>query len=175
MCILGFLTVFLKKDTEETILWSEAQRITWEDFKGQPDNDTDAAAITASGLSYDLSASIGKRGKVDVVCTVSAYFYPYESWFKQQYADGNILSHERLHFDITELMARKFRKRIEEGEFTKNVKMEVKQIYKEVNASLDSLQNAYDLETHFSIDKEKQLLWQIKVAKELEATKKYKR
>lgn len=165
-----FCLAFSVTNEDQPFLWSNSKRIVWEDFKGKPDDRSNAVAITASGLSYDLSAQIIK-GKVIADCKVGAYFYPQESWFRPEHADNHTLNHERLHFDITELMARKFRKRLAKATFTKNVKKEVKDIYHEVNKSLDSLQNAYDTETRYSIDAEKQMTWQVKIARELDATK----
>ncbi|SFU43937.1 protein of unknown function [Pustulibacterium marinum] len=170
------LLAFTTKDSrrEEAIVWNGYQRLSWKDFQGVPDLSTDAAAVTASGLSYDLSASISKNEIVVVNCKVSAFFYPTESWFKPEFADDHILAHEQLHFDITELMARKFRKRIAETKFSKNVKAEVKTIYNQMNKSLDSLQTAYDASANYSMNKKAQLSWQKKINKELLQLNSYK-
>lgn len=164
---------FVPNNEDNPMLWSDSKRIIWDDFKGNPDQNTNAVAITASGMSYDFTAKI-ENDVVKVDCRIGAYFYPYESWFKPSLASEYTLEHERLHFDISELMARKFRKRLQTEHFTKDVKKEMRAIYHEMANSLDSLQNAYDTETNYSINKEQQAVWHLKIAKELETSGEYK-
>ena len=77
------------------------------------------------------------------------------------------MSHEQLHFDISELYARKMRNRLASTSFTQNVKAEVKQIYKEVLEELEEFQNLYDDQTNFSRDVEQQLIWNNKIEEAL--------
>ncbi len=73
------------------------------------------------------------------------------------------LSHEQLHFDISELFARRMRERLATGTFTQNVKAEVKSIYREILEELEVFQDLYDNQTNFSRDMEQQLLWNAKI------------
>ena len=54
---LGFF--LLHSDVMEELSWSENYKLNWDDFKGQPNQDTDAVAVTASGITF--SYSINKR------------------------------------------------------------------------------------------------------------------
>ena len=150
----------------ETIAWSPENILTWEDFKGKaPDNDR-AAATTASGISYQFSTS-GSSGEIELDYLVSTFFYPNKSWYQPSLCDSLILSHEQLHFDISELYARKMRNRLASSSYTENVKAEVKQIYKEVLEELEAFQNLYDDQTNFSRDLEHQLIWNNKIEEAL--------
>ena len=150
----------------DTIIWQEGSKLTWEDFKGKPPLKDRAAATTASGITYRYSASqVG--GKMEVDFRVSTYFYPQKSWYQPSLCDSVILGHEQLHFDISELYARKLKDRLNAREYSKNIKAEVRKIYKEVVEELNIFQNKYDSETNFSRDKEKQNLWEIKIHKML--------
>lgn len=151
---------------EPAISWSEHYRLSWKDFRGKPDKGSDIAAITASGISYELSATI-KGSKVDVDCKIAANFYPEKSWYKKELADSIVLAHEQLHFDITELHARKFKKAIDKAVFTENVKQEMNLIYDRINRELDAYQHRYDTATDYSRDPEKQHEWGKKIAREL--------
>ncbi len=144
---------------DETIAWNDVYHLTWSDFRGKPNYDTDAAAVTASGISYTLAATlINKKAKVD--CKVNAFFYPERSWYKKELSDSVILSHERLHFDITELYARKMRSIINSKEFDHHVKSSIRKIYREINTELDSMQQAYDAATDYSRNLEQQIQWE---------------
>ena len=67
------------------------------------------------------------------------------------------------HFDISELYARKMRKRLEATHFSRNVKAEVKAIYREILKELSDFQSTYDEETNFSRNREQQLRWNQKI------------
>ena len=146
----------------ETIAWSEDRKLTWEDFKDKAPKNARAAATTASGITYQFSTS-GTRDKMVIDYEVSTFFYPNKSWYQPQLCDSLILSHEQLHFDISELFARRMRERLETGTFTQNVKAEVKSIYREILEELEAFQDLYDNQTNFSRDMEQQLLWNAKI------------
>ena len=150
----------------ETMAWSQENKLTWEDFKGKTPNNARAAATTASGISYQFSTS-GSNGEIELDYLVSTFFYPDKSWYQPSICDSLILSHEQLHFDISELYARKMRNRLASTSFTQNVKAEVKQIYKEVLEELEEFQNLYDDQTNFSRDLEQQLIWNNKIEEAL--------
>lgn len=157
---------FLSAQEYETIAWSE-KKLTWKDFKGEPPLSDRVAATTASGISYQFSTS-GTRDSYKIDFEISTHFYPNKSWYKPELCDAVILSHEQLHFDISELFARKLRKEFSEATFTpENVKRKIRALYRKNNEELSDFQNRYDAETNFSRNREKQLIWNKKIAKEL--------
>ncbi|GMN08269.1 hypothetical protein MTsPCn5_36580 [Croceitalea sp. MTPC5] len=151
---------------EETLAWSWERRLTWNDFKGRVPPDAVPAATTASGISYKYSANL-LHHEVDLDFTVDAFFYPDESWYKPEVCDDLILSHEQLHFDISELFARKMRLKLERTAFTENVKSEIRKIYKETLKELSDFQDQYDWETNFSRNTKAQLEWNSRIAEAL--------
>lgn len=162
---IGFLLLSGNQEEEETVLWQPTRKLNWSNFKGKPANNR-AAAVTASGLTYTIS-TLTKNGVITVTFDVSAYFYPDKSWYRPEVCDSVILSHEQLHFDITELFARKFRAQLKTKKFTSNAKNEVGVLYKQINRELHTFQERYDAETNFSRDREKQLSWNKTIAEKL--------
>ena len=57
-------------------LWLGVIRIklSWENFKGEPKTDTDAVAVTASGITFSYSMSRSESRIVDFSATVEAHF-----------------------------------------------------------------------------------------------------
>ncbi|NNE76815.1 MAG: DUF922 domain-containing protein, partial [Pricia sp.] len=108
-----------------------------------------------------------KEGRMYLEFTVGSKFFPNKSWYQPELCDAVILSHEQLHFDISELYARKMRKRLAESQFTQNIKAEVKAIYKDVLRELNNFQNKYDRETDFSRNLNQQLIWNKMIANAL--------
>ena len=123
--------------------------------------------MTASGITYEFS-SIETDGKLQLDIEISTHFYPEESWYQPALVNGVILSHEQLHFDISELFARKMRKIVAETNFTSNVKAEIKKIYRDILKELSAFQKKYDFETNFSRNIEKQLEWNRKISEALD-------
>lgn len=160
------LTVANAQDIEKP--WKAGEKLSWSDFKGAPDHNHPYAAITYSGMSYGFSAEI-INGKVWVNYDVKSFFVANKSWVKRWYSnDKGLLKHEQLHFDITELFARKFRKRLSEMNFTENVKAEIKAVYQQITDEKVKLQKLYDVETDHSKNKQNQNNWDLKINSELQ-------
>jgi len=165
-CILLLISVSVFAQEEEVIPWSAERKLQWSDFKGTYLKTEWAAATTASGISYSFK-TFEKDDQWYLDFKVNCEFFPQKSWYQPKLCDSLILSHEQLHFDIAELHARKMRKRIASTTFTKNVKKEVREIYKDILKELMIFQNKYDRETNFSRDRPKQLLWNKMIAEAL--------
>ncbi|SNY99390.1 DUF922 domain-containing protein [Flagellimonas pacifica] len=165
-CFLFFSFLGFSQEIEEGVLWSPELRLTWSDFRGKVPPASVPAATTASGISYKYSANLIHH-EVELDFEVNAFFYPNESWYKPEVCDDLILSHEQLHFDISELFARKMRDKLERTSFSDNVKAEIRKIYREILEELQKFQEQYDWETNFSRNAQKQLEWNKKIAEAL--------
>ena len=112
---IGFITLmsfsFVKDDF---ILWQENKKLKIQDFKAD-NKDTIKVnrqqflgAISAIRIEYS-SFQRNKNSVPDF--SIKTYFDPNESWMllKNDY----VLQHEQIHFDLTELYARKMRKSVE--------------------------------------------------------------
>ena len=112
---IGFITLmsfsFVK---DEFILWQENKKLKIQDFKAD-NKDTIKVnrqqflgAISAIRIEYS-SFQRNKNSVPDF--SIKTYFDPNESWMllKNDY----VLQHEQIHFDLTELYARKMRKSVE--------------------------------------------------------------
>jgi len=156
----------IRLQAQEEVAWKPNINLSWKDFKGEVPQGSGAAATTASGISYRFS-TYHEMGKMKLDYEVYAFFYPTESWYKPEICNDVTLSHERLHFDISELFARKMDKEIAQSTFTKNVKQEVRAIYKKTLRELNKFQNQYDLETDYSRNVPQQKRWIAKIQQAL--------
>ncbi len=171
------ITIFLlviHPASENQLVWDANYRLSWSDFVGEPQEDSDAVAITASGLSSSFSARTSSTNLLDYSVSVIAHFYPDRSWYKPEKVNEIVLAHEQLHFDITELNARKLRKSITDSNFTLNIKSQMNQLVDKTNKDLEIMQELYDSESNFSMDVESQKKWQLYVKDELERLSNYK-
>lgn len=167
-----FFSVILFQDSP-TISWDLDNRLEWNDFKGKPKPRNNSVAVTASGITFSYSTKKSDTRLIDYDYTVSADFYPNKSWCLKERVDTNILNHERLHFDITELHARMFRQRIEKTRFTLNINVQMQRLHNTINKELEAFQNKYDAETRHSQNLEKQQEWQTKIIEALNKLSRY--
>ena len=112
---IGFISLmsfsFVKDDF---ILWQENKKLKIQDFKADNKDTVKVnrqqflGAISAIRIEYS-SFQRNKNSVPDF--SIKTYFDPNESWMllKNDY----VLQHEQIHFDLTELYARKMRKSIE--------------------------------------------------------------
>jgi len=173
--ILFSLFLFLvSPNTEDTLLWRDDLKLTWKDFKGKKDVQTDAVAVTASGITFAYSVRKANSRIVDFNANIEAHFYPNKSWVISELADDYILAHEQLHFDITELHVRKFRQQISQVKVSQNLDRVLNGLHQNINKELATMQNQYDAESNNSINKEAQAKWIVYVLKELKKYEAFK-
>lgn len=153
---------------EKQISWHPDRRLEVANFQASTAH-RPGQASSASGFGYTLSSS-PIQGRH--VVTVSSTFYPRESYFKAGEDSLFILEHEQIHFDITELFARKFLQRIlEEVNTAEEVHFQLQRIQRGLQSEWDIYQNAYDASTYE--EPHRQSEWKEKVWQELEALSAY--
>ena len=159
---------------EMKLMWEEAKPLTWADFQGTPNPNNPFQANTNSGISYSWSFK-ASGDEVTFASEVFCFFLPKGSWVRPGKASTNLLAHEQLHFDITELHARKLRKELEN--FTavgsKDMKKLLGDIYKKIDAERKLMQERYDRETDHSQKEKVQEEWQQKIEAELAALEEF--
>ena len=173
--LLGILSSFSGSrelnfaDHSDRIYWSATAPLTWEDFKGSPDwKNRFASAISSTGIIYKYRCS---NGIISV--SVESMFIKSESWVKSAALTSYHLKHEQLHFDITELYARKLRKELNQRIYYCG---EEKLLEKLVNTKLsewDTEQKVYDKQTRHSLNEESQVVWNEFVQSQLDAYQEY--
>lgn len=173
--ILLITCCFLSIQKDEPVLsWNESYQLTWVDFKSKPNNRVSATAVTASGITFGFSITESNSNPISFTTEVHAHFYPEKSWFKSELANNHVLGHEQLHFDITELHARKFRQHISKLKISNTIKKDLRNLHNEMNKALEVMQNNYDAETNFSRHVEFQSKWQLYIDEELKKLSDYK-
>jgi hypothetical protein len=143
---------------EELIDWSASRRLDWNDYKGPPKSNSDAAAATTSYLGIEYNFSNDK-----VTYKIACRFSKNKSWVLHK--TDHILGHEQGHFDITEIFARKLNKETGEYKFNKRTyQKDLQKIYNDIVDEKEKLQNQYDHETDYSRNAEKQAAWLVTIA-----------
>lgn len=148
-------------DTEsDRLQWKASEKLVWADFQGVPDYGNDKiAALTSSAILYRHYCA--EDGKLAV--SVEAVFRKADSWVKPEAMTPHYLEHEQLHFDITELYARKLRKEFAKYDFECSEKWHLERVANQVLADWRNKEKEYDWDTKYSLDEPRQRKWLFKV------------
>jgi hypothetical protein len=164
--ILISINCFAQSESD-TIYWSQENRLSWEDFQGVPDTDSNefkyASAVTVARI-------IAKSYWEDDLPNfdVLAYFIKSRSWTYGGLSDS-LLIHEQLHFDITELYARKIRKKV--SELRENNIQDINIYSSEIKEYIENWRKEgrkYDNETKHGLDSDCQKKWENRINEQLE-------
>lgn len=171
--VLLFLVCVPTSEKEEKITWQEGRKLSWSDFKGTPSGPSDYVASTNSGVSFSFSYS-EQNGKGIVEFTVLSNFYPNLSWYRPTRVSEYILEHEQMHFDISELYARKLRKALSKIPQNREFKEVAEVVYEQNEWERSQTQEQYDLESDHSNHRENEYRWRDFIAEQLNAYESWK-
>lgn len=160
------LNVYSQVRDDSTILWSSSERIKWSDFRGKCDsvhrtfNGRFSKALSATGLKFFVVENDSNQECYEL----RSLFYCYDSW--KSVTSEALLDHERGHFDLTEVCARRLRKRLLRlSELGQSISLS-----RELDLALnwyDSISDKYDHQTRYGTDFPKQVHWGKEIAKSL--------
>lgn len=164
------LLIGTSTDTPDIIYWDKDYKLTWDDFEGTPRFDYESiSALTSSGIVHYKGCKDGK-----IIYKIQAYFEKHESWVKDEARTDHHLEHEQLHFDITELYTRKLRKALTQRVFMCGEEADFEIFTESLVEGWQSEQQAFDLLTRHSMDREAQQEWVAKIHAELAELEAYK-
>ena len=170
--VVGFLALTLTSSSDSTdlIYWDKHSPLSWSDFEGHPRYEFESiSAITSSGIMHFGGCEDGK-----LIYKINAYFEKKESWVKKEALTDHHLIHEQIHFDITELYARRLKKILSQRTFTCEERSEFERIISNTLELWQNEQNNYDILTRHSMDKEEQLAWFYRIQMEISLLDAYK-
>ena len=135
----------------DLVKWDAHNRISWDNFPVKDTNDRFAAeANTFFKANFFLKND-------SVFCQVVTYLNAERSWRKPSlHLDEYGIKHEQVHFDITEIFARKIRKELIENDVNEHG---VEKIYYANAKECREFQQLYDNETRHSLDERNQKRW----------------
>lgn len=171
--ILAFNSLLITaQQKKEKIAWDHNRLLSWSDFKAKPEILSSFTANTNSGIGYGWDYST-ESGSPEFSYTVSCNFYPNLSWVKKPADPQYLLAHEQLHFDISELHARKLNKALSEYEPGRSVRLDLKQLYNRIESERVAMQKRFDKETQHSEKHEAEMAWRKKIAHQLKILEAY--
>jgi len=150
--------------TPDPIEWTDNVRLEWSNYAYIETDLFLKEALTYSEIQVEKLLSNDDHTPT---YKVIAQFYPSKSWTNDT-SSNSLLRHERLHFDITELYARKMREIVErlKKEGISDFKLysgELSKLYSECQV----YQSKYDQETSSGLKEIEQQAWNEEISKML--------
>jgi len=143
----------------DDVLWNAEKPLQWADFSGTPDYGNDfVKALTASSIRYSYGCENGY-----INYHIESVFKKSQSWVKEEARTTYHLNHEQLHFDITELYARKLRDALDKEQFPCHRMYAFEQTIRQYLRDWRNEQTTYDKETFFSVKREQQADWEFEI------------
>ncbi len=166
-CLMAIPSMGQKKSS--LLHWKHDKALKWADFKGRPDaTDVVHAAVTYAGI--DVSVENVELLTGITTFNARAVFDQYQSWVHPSRKDQRILAHEQLHFDITEVYARKLQKKLNSSKIRKHDKQRIKELKQIYTQAQLATQSRFDEETLHGLNSEREEEWRIKIHQELKST-----
>jgi hypothetical protein len=166
---LFFIGFAQAQSNDSKIIWEAGHLLTWENFKAIPLGKTLFHANSNTGISYSWGLK-GTSQKMELTYKVETLFYPEQSWVVPTSKNEHLLKHEQLHFDISELHARKLRKilaNLDSTKINKDSREYLNAFYEKIDEERGAMQNAFDAESNHSLNYEQEHKWQEYVRQEL--------
>ncbi|WP_157492673.1 hypothetical protein [Flavobacterium sp. TAB 87] len=155
-------------DERDKIIWSSNRKLIWNDFQGRRrDANSNKVAETSSNIKISYQYSKNRISNY----TVEAAFSKQNSWTKTD--KKAVLAHEQLHFDITELYARKIRKAFDIlAARNDNSVQNYNKVYDENTRAWKKMQIDYDNQVYGNTESQEQ--WIREIEQELNKLENYK-
>ncbi len=163
------LTGFSQNKTkmlQDTLIWSSDYELSKSDFQAK-------AKKGYAGMALTFIYLYTKEENGDIVFVVEAVLSKSKSFLS---GDSDYeFKHEKGHFDLCEVYARKLRQKIIKKNFlkVKNIRKEITDMYKQINEDLKDEQEKYDTQTEHSMNMAQQKKWIDKIATELKELDEY--
>jgi hypothetical protein len=170
------LLLLLLNFKAQNIYWNENYRLTYDDFAGAVPGfkkkmiTFKTMAITNASIDFKFDR---KDDKLNL--NLTSYFIKNGSWMRPEGKNDYVLRHEQGHFDITEIYARKLRKRLDGMSVNRMLaNRKLNRIVKRYVRRLKRAQRSYDLKTSYAVREKNQTEQVERIARKLKELDAYK-
>ncbi|MBL4675496.1 MAG: hypothetical protein JKY70_04725 [Mucilaginibacter sp.] len=159
-----------EKPDGDTVYYKVSRPITWDDFKGKPPKNTRRGAEIFSYIGYNQEVEL-RNGVIYVKVAVKSWVAKSACWVLPGMQSDYALNHEQRHFDITRLVAERFKASLKVKTTAPDTfEGEMNAAYLDALRELTALQRQYDNETSHGGNSNAQEQWNIRIDKELSAS-----
>ncbi|GAB2771395.1 hypothetical protein GCM10027275_12700 [Rhabdobacter roseus] len=155
-------------DKLDTVFYHPQRPLTWNDFRGSSDRPASRyGAAVFTSLAYEGNSRVnGKYLEAEV--RVKVYMVRSLSWGLPSQRNSYTLRHEQLHFDITRLVAERFKERLKKMDLTvEDYDSQIQYEFLEAYREMDREQKKYDRETNHGLNISTQAAFDRSISEEI--------
>lgn len=159
------ITIIDRNDNpdQDTVFYSANRPLIYEDFRARARPGGRFAASIFSSFSFDVESEI-VRGILEVKIISKVFMLKDQSWVRGESKNEYTLNHEQRHFDITQIVTERLKKKIQSLEiYPDEYDSVINYYYLEAFREMNQLQDLYDKETRHGIDRAAQERWNRKL------------
>ncbi|UYZ62633.1 hypothetical protein [Hymenobacter weizhouensis] len=151
----------------DTLFHDPARLLVWSDFTGRPRNTGRYAAAVFPSFAYQGRPQV-RNGVVELDMLLKIFVVRSSSWVGPGQQTPYNLNHEQRHFDLTRLVAERFRRKATADSLTVEDYNSILQLqYLKSFTEMNRLQEQYDAETRGGLDAAAQERWDRRIDAEL--------
>lgn len=153
--------------TDDTVHYNPDRKLTWDDFRADLRRGSHYAAEVFTSFAYEGKSSV-KNGIITLNLMVKSYMLKTSSWGRVDAKNPYALNHEQRHFDITKIIAERFKRKIHPDSLTiEDYNSIVQYQFIESFREMNRMQKQYDDETNHSTSQADQERWNGRIDAEL--------
>jgi hypothetical protein len=157
---------YVRNPDQDTVFYATNRPLIWEDFRDKPRGSRFAASVFPS-FAYEGSSQV-VNGVVHVNIKLKVFVLKKSSWVRETARDEYGLNHEQKHFEITKIVAERFKQKLHPHSLTvEDHNSEIHWKYIESFREMNRLQEQYDGETNHGLDRISQERWNQRIEAEL--------
>ncbi len=155
-------------DQSDTVFYKPEKKLTWYDFQGKSNRPgSKYAAAVYSSMSYEGGSQMVDN-YIQANISLKVFMVRSMSWGRDEARNNYTLAHEQTHFNITRIIAERFKERMKKLDLTiedydSQIQYEFLEAFREMNRE----QEKYDGETRHGLNTEAQAEWNKKVQAEI--------
>lgn len=143
----------------DTIFWSPTRKMTWADFTGTMPKTTRYSAQIFNNFEYIAPLKL-ENGILKINLQMKVYMLKSSSWTSSTSLSDYSIAHEQVHFDLTKIVAERFKQKAKEILTVDNYDSELQLLFIEMYREMNRFQKEYDDESSHSINVLGQQKWQ---------------
>lgn len=161
-------TDFTPNEIDSDTLYYFQRKININDFTEKKSHPGRFAAAIFTNMGYQANVNMS-NDTVYLRLQVKVYQIKGMSWILDGSKTQYVLDHEQTHFDISQLVAEKFKEKLrEEALPPQNYDSRLQFLYLDYFRMINRMQNVYDEETQHGLNKVEQAKWEQNISEELE-------
>ena len=159
-----FTDYALNQAGSDTVFYDPERPLVWADFQRKAPPLTKFAAAVYTSIGYEARATVVNQ-QIMLNIKMKVFLIKSNSWVQPHAKESYALRHEQLHFDITKLVAERFKQKVLSEELPPDdYDSRLQYIYLDSFREMNKMQEQYDGETQHSLIRSEQNRWDEKVS-----------